>query len=113
MVQSFDSMHERLPFSHARPCVRMPGAGMLRAIAPVSGSIRNSLPDAGTAIQYWSPTNLTPCPPDGVALGPFDQTPDPGVTHCFCVLPFFGSIFIVFGGLPSEVFVEVIHKEPL
>ena len=93
--------------------MRIPGAGMLRTISPVSGSIRNSLPDAGTAIQYLSSTNLIPCAPDAVAFAPFVQMPDPGVTHCLSVLPVFGSTFMVLGGLPSEVFVEATHREPL
>src|ERR1051325_1097739 len=43
---------------------------MLRTPWPVSGSIRKSFSENGTAIQYLPSTHLTPCPPDGVAFGP-------------------------------------------
>jgi len=38
MIRPSDSTHHRKPSSHARPCVRTPGAGIERTIAPLSGS---------------------------------------------------------------------------
>src|SRR6266571_1949797 len=86
---------------------------MLRTIWPVSGSIRYSFPEAGTAIQYLPSTHFKPWAPEGVALGLLPQTPDPGVTHTASVLPVFGSTLRVFGGVPSAVFVEPIQRAPL
>src|SRR5438552_133911 len=94
------------------PCVRTPGAGIERTIAPVSGSIRKSCPDAGAAIQYLPSTHFNPCAPDGVVTRPYK--PDPGVTHDFSVLPVAGSTFNVFGGAAGSVpFVDPIHNAPL
>src|SRR5437667_12307704 len=78
------------------PCVRTPGAGIERTISPLSGSIRKSFPDAGTAIQYLPSTHFNPCAPDGVVTRPYN--PDPGVTHDFSVLPVDGSTFNLRGG---------------
>src|SRR3954462_558540 len=115
MTRPSDSTHQRNPLSHARPWVRTPGAGMERAISPVSGSIRNSLPDAGTAIQYLPSTHLTPCPPVTVVVGVIrPYLPEPGVTQDFSVLPLFGSTLSVRGGESgSFIFVDVIHSAPL
>src|SRR5215510_1281926 len=99
MTRPSDSTHHRDPLSHARPCVRTPGAGIERTISPVSGSIRNSLPDAGTAIQYLPSTHFSPCAPDTVVCGVMrPYSPEPGVTHDFSVWPLFGSTFKVRGG---------------
>src|SRR5437762_1657193 len=115
MTRPSDSTHQRKPLSHASPCVRTPGAGIDRTISPLSGSIRNSFPDAGTAIQYFPSTHFTPCPPETVDCGVIlPYMPDPGVTHDFSVVPLFGSTFNVRGGsLGSRIFVEVIHSAPL
>src|SRR6478672_3907736 len=109
MIRRSESTHHRKPCCQARPCVRTPGAGIDRTIAPLSGSIRKSFPDAGTAIQYLSSTHFTPCPPDGVVTRPYN--PEPGVTHDLRVLPLTGSTFSVRGGAAgSRIFVEVIHS---
>src|SRR5206468_2835716 len=115
MTRPSDSTHQRKPLSHASPCVRTPGAGTDRTTSPVSGSIRKSFPDAGTAIQYLASTHFRPCAPDGVELGVmFPYRPDPGVTHDFSVLPVFGSTFKVLGGIAgSVIFVEAIQSAPL
>src|SRR5499427_7446931 len=111
MIRPTDSTHHRNPRSHASPCVRTPGAGMDRTISPLSGSIRKSFPDAGTAIQYLSSTHFTPWPPDGVVTRPY--SPDPGVTHDFSVFPLVGSTFKVRGAAAgSRIFVEVIQSAP-
>ena len=62
-------MTHNMPLSIAMPCVRgvLPGPGMLRTISPVSGSIRNTLFAAGTAIQYLPSSHFKPCAPDGVS----------------------------------------------
>src|SRR6266581_3608374 len=112
MTRPSDSTHHRNPRSHARPCVRTPGAGIDRTISPASGSMRNSFPDAGTAIQYFPSTHFTPWPPDGVVTFPY--SPEPGVTHDFSVFPVFGSTFNVRGAAAgSSIFVEVIQSAPL
>src|SRR5258706_7082102 len=115
MTRPSDSTHQRNPLSHASPWVRTPGAGIDRTISPLSGSIRNSLPDAGTAIQYLPSTHFRPCAPDGVDVGEiFPYRPDPGVAHDFNVLPVFGSTFKVLGGVVgSAIFVEPIQSAPL
>src|SRR6266545_3862254 len=115
MIRPSDSTHQRKPLSHASPCVRTPGAGIDRTISPVSGSIRKSLPEAGTAIQYLPSTHFRPCAPDGVDRGVMlPYKPDPGVTHDFSVLPVFGSTFNVLGGVVgSLIFVEPIQSAPL
>src|SRR5262249_62395332 len=107
--------HQRNPWSHARPCVRTPGAEIERRISPVSGSIRNSLPDAGTAIQYLPSTHFRPCAPDTVVCGVMrPYLPEPGVTQDFRVLPLTGSTFNVLGGsFGFGIFVEAIHSAPL
>src|SRR5713226_7130871 len=112
MTRPSDSTHQRSPLSHASPCVRTPGAGIDRTMSPVSGSIRKSFPEAGTAIQYLPSTHFRPWPPDTVDLGViFPYKPDPGVTHDFSVLPSFGSTFSVRGGIAgSVIFVEVIQR---
>src|SRR6266851_7182988 len=112
MTRPSDSTHQRNPLSHASPCVRTPGAGIDRTISPVSGSIRNSLPEAGTAIQYLPSTHFRPWAPDGVDLGViFPYRPEPGVTHDFSVVPVLGSTFKVLGGVAgSVIFVEPIHS---
>src|ERR671931_1844670 len=114
MTRPSDSTHHRKPLSHASPCVRTPGAGMDRTISPLSGSMRNSFPDAGTAIQYLPSTHFSPCAPDTVDRGViFPYIPDPGVTHDFSVLPVFGSTFNVRGGmLRSAIFVDAIQSAP-
>src|SRR5215831_19848172 len=96
MTRPSDSTHHKKPLSHAMPCVRTPGAGIERTISPLSGSIRKSFPDAGTAIQYFPSTHFKPCAPDGVVTRPYN--PAPGVDHDFSVLPVAGSTFSVFGG---------------
>src|SRR6185436_16645229 len=112
MTRPSDSTHQRKPWSQASPCVRTPGAGIDRTIAPVSGSIRNSFPEAGTAIQYFPSTHFRPCAPDGVVTFPY--SPEPGVTHDFSVLPVFGSTFSVRGAADgSLIFVDEIHSAPL
>src|SRR6185436_8635766 len=109
MIRPSDSTHHRKPWSQARPCVRTPGAGIERTISPLSGSMRKSFPDAGTAIQYLSSTHFTPWPPDGVVTRPYK--PDPGVTHDLIVLPLTGSTFSVRGAAAgSRIFVDVIHS---
>src|ERR1044072_198150 len=115
MTRPSDSTHHRNPLSHARPCVRTPGAGIDRTTSPVSGSIRNSWPEAGPAIQYLPSTHFNPCAPDGVDVGViFPYIPDPGVFHDFSVLPVFVSTFNVLGGAAgSLIWVELIHREPL
>src|ERR1700704_899720 len=115
MTRPSDSAHQRNPLSHARPCVRTPGAGIDRTISPVSGSIRKSFPEAGTAIQYLPSTHFRPWPPDGVDVAViFPYRPDPGVAHDFKVLPVFASTFKVLGGtFGSVIFVEVIQSAPL
>src|SRR5262245_25243328 len=112
MTRPSDSTHHRDPLSHAMPCVRTPGAGIERTISPLSGSIRNSFPDAGTAIQYLPSTHFNPCAPDGVVTRPYK--PEPGVTHDFSVLPVAGSTFNVRGGTAgSVIFVDPIQSAPL
>src|SRR5262245_45574981 len=115
MTRPSDSTHHRNPLSHARPCVRTPGAGIERAISPLSGSIRNSLPDAGTAIQYLPSTHFNPWAPDTVDVGVIrPYLPEPGVTQDFNVLPLFGSTFSVRGGASgSFILVDAIHSAPL
>src|SRR6266496_4136988 len=115
MTRPSDSTHQRNPLSHASPCVRTPGAGIDRTMSPVSGSIRNSLPEAGTAIQYLPSTHFRPCAPDTVDCGVmFPYRPDPGVTHDFSVRPVLASTFKVLGGAAgSVIFVELIHRAPL
>src|SRR5262245_19659094 len=99
MTRPSDSTHHRNPLSQARPCVRTPGAGIEREISPLSGSIRKSFPDAGTAIHYLPSTHFTPCPPDTVDVGVIrPYFPDPGVGQDFSVLPLFESILSVRGG---------------
>src|SRR5207237_1841524 len=111
MVRPSDSTHHRNPRSHARPCVRTPGAAIDLTISPLSGSIRKSFPDAGTAIQYLSSTHFKPCAPDGVVTRPYK--PDPGVTHDFNVLPLAGSTFKVRGAAAgSRIFVDAIQSAP-
>src|SRR4030088_2305330 len=96
MTRPSASTHQRNPLSQASPCVRTPGAGIDRTVSPVSGSIRKSFPEAGTAIQYLSSAHFRPWAPDGVVTLPY--RPDPGVTHEFKVLPVFASTFKVLGG---------------
>src|SRR5215813_2261923 len=111
MTRPSDSTHQRNPLSQARPWVRTPGAGIERAISPLSGSIRNSLPDAGTAIQYLPSTHFNPCAPEGVVTRPYK--PEPGVTHDFSVLPVFGSTFNVRGAsFGFVIFVDAIQSAP-
>src|SRR5437762_1276735 len=111
MIRPSDSTHHRKPRSHARPCVRTPGAGIDRTTSPVSGSMRKSFPDAGTAIQYFPSTHFKPCAPDGVVTLPY--SPDPGVTQDASVFPVFASTFNVLGGAAgSSIFVEAIHSAP-
>src|SRR5437773_9075915 len=102
MDRSLESTHQSDPLSQASPWVRTAGAGIERTISPVSGSIRKSFPDAGTAIQYLPSTHFNPCAPDGVVTLPYK--PEPGVTHDFSVLPVFGSTFSVLGGTAGSAF---------
>src|SRR3954452_12005381 len=115
MTRASDSTHQRNPLSHARPWVRTPGAGIEWAISPVSGSIRNSRPDAGTAIQYLPSTHFSPCAPETVVVGVMrPYLPEPGVTQDFSVAPLFGSTFSVRGGASgSFILVDAIHSAPL
>src|SRR6185295_2001612 len=112
MTRPSDSTHQRNPRSQASPCVRTPGAGIDRTSSPVSGSIRKSFPEAGTAIQYLPSTHFRPCAPDTVDVGViFPYLPDPGVTHDFNVLPVFASTFKVLGGTAgSSIFVDEIQR---
>src|SRR6185369_14271172 len=111
MIRPSDSTHQRKPLSHARPCVRTPGAGIERTISPLSGSIRNNFPDAGTAIQYLPSTHFRPCAPEGVVTFPY--SPAPGVTQDFNVAPVFGSTFSVLGGTDgSFILVDPSHNSP-
>src|SRR5438477_11897383 len=95
-------MHQRMPLSQASPWVRTPGAGILRTIWPVSGSIRKSFPEAGTAIQYLPSTHFNPCAPEGVVTFPY--RPAPGVSNDFRVLPVLASTLRVLSDLvePSQ-----------
>src|ERR1700736_3795616 len=112
MTRSSDSTHQRAPLSQASPCVRSPGAGIDRTVSPVSGSIRKSFPEAGTAIQYLLSTHFRPWAPDGVVNFPY--RPDPGVPHDFRVWPVCASTFKVLGGsFGSAIFVEAIQSAPL